>query len=78
MLNAGWIAGVGLAALVQARELTEARFDALRDSILPGADELRWQEIGWRTSLREALPEASAQGRPVLLWAMNGHPLGCT
>jgi hypothetical protein len=46
--------------------------------ILPAPEELAWSEIPWRPSLWEALAEAREQGQPVLLWAMNGHPLGCT
>ena len=37
-----------------------------------------WQRIPWRTAFAPALLEASRGKKPVLLWAMNGHPLGCT
>jgi hypothetical protein len=46
--------------------------------VLPRADELEYRDIGWRVSLWEALKEAQREKKPVLLWAMNGHPLGCT
>lgn len=42
------------------------------------ADERAWTAIPWRERLREAVTEAHAAKMPVLLWAMNGHPLGCT
>jgi hypothetical protein len=30
------------------------------------------------TSLWEARQKAAAAGKPILLWEMDGHPLGCT
>jgi hypothetical protein len=47
-------------------------------AIVPAADELEWRSIPWRAELHSALVEASEAGKPVLLWAMNGHPLGQT
>lgn len=58
--------------------LTDATFDAIRAAILPSKDEERWREIPWRTSTWDAVVEAAATEKPVLLWAMNGHPLACT
>ena len=58
--------------------LTEATFEALRDAILPSAQERAFEAVGWRPSFGEAVREARELDRPVLLWAMNGHPLGCT
>jgi len=58
--------------------LTPETCAAVRDLILPTAEEERWREIPWRASLLEAAREARRLERPVLLWAMNGHPLGCT
>lgn len=46
--------------------------------ISPSADELQWKEIPWRESFWKAIHEGQIHGKPVLLWAMNGHPLGCT
>ncbi len=56
----------------------QARFAALRSSILPTTEELAFEAVRWRPSLRAALEEARATRRPVVLWAMNGHPLGMT
>ena len=55
-----------------------ASFERLRDAILPTPAELAWREQPWRASLWEAVVEAQRLERPILLWAMNGHPLGCT
>lgn len=46
--------------------------------IRPSDDELAWERIGWRNEFWPAVEEARELGRPILLWAMNGHPLGCT
>lgn len=53
-------------------------FEELRALVLPSAEELAWQEIPWRASLWEGVIEAQGLEKPILLWAMNGHPLGCT
>jgi len=37
-----------------------------------------WQQVGWRTDLDFARREAARLQRPLYVWAMNGHPLGCT
>ena len=47
-------------------------------AIVPGEEELAWRSIPWRAEFRTALIEADKLGKPVLLWAMNGHPLGQT
>ena len=46
--------------------------------ILPTADESRWEKLGWRPELATAIQEARALQRPILLWAMNGHPCALT
>lgn len=53
-------------------------FARWRDFIRPKPEERRWQEIPWQNSLWAAAREAQRQDKPVLLWAMNGHPLACT
>lgn len=52
--------------------------DAWAEFIRPNDDELSFEKIGWRSSFWPAVLEARELGRPVLLWTMNGHPLGCT
>ncbi len=51
---------------------------AWRDHILPSAQELRWESIPWEQTFGDGLRAASEQGKPLLFYAMNGHPLGCT
>ncbi|BDS08264.1 hypothetical protein NT6N_33040 [Oceaniferula spumae] len=50
----------------------------LIDQIKPTAEESAWQKIGWRTDLWQARKEAAKAGKPIYLWEMDGHPLGCT
>ncbi len=58
--------------------LTEDSYASVREQILPKQSELAWTQIPWRPSFREGVAEAEVQGKPVLLWVMIGHPLGCT
>lgn len=51
---------------------------AWRDHIAPLATENRWREIAWQDSIAAGLRAATVAERPMLLWLMNGHPLGCT
>jgi hypothetical protein len=53
------------------------QFSKLHALIKPKADEAKWEEIPWLASLWEARQKAAAQGKPILLWEMDGHPLGC-
>lgn len=46
--------------------------------IRPSQKEAAYRSIGWRTKFWPAVEEAKRLGRPILLWTMNGHPLGCT
>ncbi len=67
-----------LLALLLAQELTDASFEKWRDHVLPKSEELEWAKVGWRASFWEAAVEAKEKDKPILLWAMNGHPLACT
>ena len=52
-------------------------FARLHGAIKPRPEELRWRQIPWEIDLWEARRRAREAGKPILLWAMNGHPLGC-
>jgi hypothetical protein len=58
--------------------LTDDNLAQWRDTIRPTAAETRWQEIPWRPAFWEGLMEAQKKEQPILIWAMNGHPLACT
>jgi hypothetical protein len=70
-----WLAG-GVAGA--AEPLAAEEFARLHALIKPAAGEDRWAGVPWRVSLWEARREAAARGKPILLWEMDGHPLGCT
>lgn len=58
--------------------LTAKNFDSIVEYVVPDADELKWRSIPWRQTLLEGLRAGAEERKPVLLWAMNGHPLGTT
>jgi hypothetical protein len=64
--------------VVAAEPLTAEQFADLHVLIKPAKTEDRWSRIPWQTSLWEGRRLAAAQGKPILLWEMDGHPLGCT
>ncbi len=72
------LAAAILALPALAQEPTEGNLDKLRGFVLPKESECRWEGIPWKPTFWEAVVEANAKDRPILLWAMNGHPLGCT
>ena len=37
-----------------------------------------WRQVPWKISLLEAQNQAARAGKPIFIWAMDGHPLGCT
>tara|TARA_A100001011_G_C14184687_1_gene788488 strand:+ start:1033 stop:1188 length:156 start_codon:yes stop_codon:yes gene_type:complete len=49
-----------------------------QEFIRPTKDELAWAEIPWRRTFYDGLVESDREQKPLLLWVMNGHPLGCT
>jgi len=53
-------------------------FARLHALIKPRSQEDRWMEVPWLSSVWEARQKAAAEGKPILLWEMDGHPLGCT
>jgi hypothetical protein len=53
-------------------------FEAWVEYLTPRADELSWAAVDWLPTYAQGVAAAQEQRRPLLLWAMNGHPLGCT
>jgi hypothetical protein len=73
------VAACLLAGLAAAQEPPDdAAFERDLAFLLPKPGELEWQSIRWQPSLAAAVPVARAARKPILLWAMNGHPLACT
>ena len=59
-------------------ELTSDNYAIWRDHIQPDLSELAWEEIPWQTTFKDGIIAADTADKPLLLWTMNGHPLGCT
>jgi hypothetical protein len=57
--------------------LTDAEAAAVLKTVRPNAGEDAYAQVPWLTSLWEARKKAAAEGKPILLWEMDGHPLGC-
>jgi len=71
------LAAIGLCATSAVAPVLPAEFDKLMKELVPRGTE-PWETIPWRADLLAARDEAIAGGKPLFLWAMNGHPLGCT
>lgn len=80
-MNPFHVSMVCLAALTsmpaQQAALSEAKFRELQANLTPREDTM-WRLIPWRVELLEAQREAAAHNKPLFIWAMDGHPLGCT
>ena len=57
--------------------LSETEFERLHAELQP-AEDAPWRTIPWKVSLLEAQATAAREGKPIFIWAMDGHPLGCT
>ena len=66
-----------LAQAQDGKRLSTTEIEKLHRLIKPQAGEEKWQEIPWLTDLWQARQQAAAQGKRILLWEMDGHPLGC-
>ena len=62
---------------ISAPAITPDQFAKLKALIQPDPAEDKWAEIPWLSSLWQAREQAAAEGKPILLWEMDGHPLGC-
>jgi hypothetical protein len=69
---------LGVSATCAAEPVQGEQFDNLRAVIKPVKGEDKWASVPWQTSLWEARKLAAEQGKPILLWEMDGNPLGCT
>jgi hypothetical protein len=46
--------------------------------IRPKPAEVAFESNDWKATFWEAVVEAQQKQKPILLWAMNGHPMACT
>jgi hypothetical protein len=59
-------------------ELRASNLEAWREHIRPVAAEVAFEEIDWIDDFARGIRASDEQQKPLLFWAMNGHPLGCT
>jgi hypothetical protein len=59
-------------------QLNDKTLAKWRDFIRPSADELCFETAEWLPTFWEGVIAGQQQDKPILLWAMNGHPLACT
>jgi hypothetical protein len=53
--------------------------DAQIAQVKPKPAEDKWlYSIPWRLNLTQARIDAQKTGKPIVMWIMNGHPMGCT
>lgn len=65
------------ALFLATNSLTLANVETLHRSIQPPKNAL-WRSVPWEVSLLQAQTKAAEQKKPLFIWAMDGHPLGCT
>ena len=73
----GAILGMFGAPRLRAEGLTDAEFRRLHEQLRPATDE-PWRTIPWKIALLDAQRAAAKEKKPIFIWAMDGHPLGCT
>ena len=61
---------------VPADELTSENWRELHANLQPGDEP--WRTIPWKIALLDAQKTAAEEKKPLFIWAMDGHPLGCT
>ena len=55
----------------------ETSLAKLLKEIRPQPSEDAFDTIPWQVSLWDARIKAAKEGKPILIWEMDGHPLGC-
>ncbi|MEM7478029.1 MAG: hypothetical protein AAF483_23840 [Planctomycetota bacterium] len=60
-----------------AQDLSASKCQALLSELDADKNAL-WRSIPWKTNLLAAQKSAVETSKPIFIWAMDGHPLGCT
>jgi hypothetical protein len=74
LLSLSPVALMGDATIAQ--HLHDRSFAVWREYILPKPKELVYAQIDWKLSFWEGVVAAQQQDKPILLYAMTGHPCG--
>jgi hypothetical protein len=59
-------------------QVASAQLGELQALIKPWPEETGWLKVPWEIDPWRARQRAAAEGKPILLWEMDGNPLGCT
>ena len=71
-----WLVAIASIFAQGPKPVTPQEFEQLHSALDPqGA---QWQTIPWEISLVKAQNLALRDGKPIFIWSMDGHPLGCT
>ena len=79
-ISSGWgllVAVVLAPATAAADPVPPGRFEKLHRLIRLHEAEQKWEQVPWLAELWEARQRAAAQGKPILLWEMDGSPMAC-
>ena len=60
----------------EVKAISDSEFTLLHKQLVPA--EAAWSSIPWQTSLLAAQNMAVRDQKPIFIWSMDGHPLGCT
>jgi hypothetical protein len=58
-------------------QLDQTSYRKLFELCKPCADKEAWTEIAWIGEFWQGRQQAARVGKPMFIFAMNGHPLGC-
>lgn len=58
-------------------ELNDENLSTWRDRIQPKTAERCFETVHWLPTFWDGVMTAQQKDKPILLWAMNGHPLAC-
>lgn len=78
LLLSGMLASDAPAPVISIPDLRAEDLPRWRDHIRLAPAERAFDRIDWIPTFHQGIRAADARQRPLLFWAMNGHPLGCT
>ncbi len=59
-------------------DISRSQFNQLTELCTPEKASSGWLNLNWEIDLWKARQRAAREGKPIFLWEMDGHPLGCT
>ena len=59
-------------------DISKSQFEQLTELCTTEKKSSGWLTLNWEIDLWKARQRAAREGKPIFLWEMDGHPLGCT